>query len=252
MKIPAGMRPDARSLGLALLLVVSSGTNAMGSEAPSPHAWSVMGGAGVGLGLATSGVSSAMREGGYDDPEPCIWCSGPPRSTPYSRYAGLSWELEAFRPFGDTAWIGGLLARDLLAETHGYKAASSGGFMFLRQSVIAGAVLLGGGGGRVRATEHGFYWGGGPSLLRLGLEHEDSPGGHSVWATTLGAVGEVGWVAIVSGRMFSEVRCRACVVPTVSMGPVPRSLGGGPEGSLPRTRVNFTHVLLGVSLGRRF
>jgi len=243
------MRTCSTAVVVAAFLVI--GHDALGQQEPgSPvRVWSVSVAAGAGIGLSTRGVEAAMKAGGFDDLEGCMfWCTSP-KSTPYSDHGGRSMQLTVRRRLGGTTHVRAMVARTVLGETHGYKETAPGGFLFLKQSVITCAVLAGVGG----RDDRGLYIASGPSVFRVALEHTEMPGGPTVAAIRLGAIAALGFVVPLDRRYFLDLQGRCCITGPVKMGPVdvPGSYGSS-RGTLPRTGVNFTHGVLALGIARRF
>jgi hypothetical protein len=215
---------------------------------------------GPSLGLSTSGVARAMRAGGYDYPARCLsggifYCNeyGP---TPYSEYAGPSWELGVQRRLNATTWLEVLAVRDRLGRTIGYRNELPAGFMYLNQTVTAYAFVFGKGRETSEVSLRHPFISGGPALCRLELDHEGPPHvdvGDGAHALVPGAVASVGYAFRPAGGRFSaQLQLRFSLIPPVQLGPVLRPFSGGdPAGSLPRTRMSFTHVTAGIGLGFR-
>jgi hypothetical protein len=244
---------------LLTILIFGSAPFAASGRASAPKAWSAAIGVGAAVGLSTRGVSNAMRAGGYDDPT-CVSgglfsCDeiGP---TPYSEYAGVSWDLSIRRRVNPTTWLELLVARDKLARTIGYRDEVPAGEMYLNQTAASLAFLIG--KGRENADLAPRHpWGSiGPALFRVAINHEtpphqDTP--NNVSAILPGAVASIGYAFGPRSRRFvSEVQLRCNLIPPVKLGPVRLPLAGNdPAGSLPRTTINFTHVVIFLRLGMR-
>jgi hypothetical protein len=164
--------------------------------------------------------------------------------------------LSIRRRVSPTTWLEVLVARDNLGRTIGYRDTVPAGFMDLNQSVIACAFLVGKGRENPRVSLRKPYVAGGPALFRLALVHEGPPhvkGGGDVSALVPGAVASVGYIIrTTKERILVRAQLRCNLIPPVGLGPIRRPFSGDdPAGSLPRTRINFTHIVIGVGIGLR-
>ena len=244
---------------LLSILILGPATSAASEQTSASKAWSAAVGTGAAVGLSTRGVSNAMRAGGYDDPT----CRGgwflscdELDSTPYSEYAGKSWDLSVRRRMNSTTWLELLVARDNLGRTIGYRDEVPAGPMYLNQTATSLAFLIGKGREDAGLNLSHPWCSVGPALFRLAIDHENPPHQdtpNNVSAIMPGAVASIGY-ALGTGiwRSVAEVQLRCNLIPPVKLGPVRLPLAGNdPAGSLPRTTINFTHVVVFLRLGMR-
>lgn len=244
---------------LLAVLVLSHAALAASDGASASKAWSATVGVGKAVGLSTRGVSDAMRAGGYDDPT-CvsggIFSCDEVGPTPYSKHAGVSWDLSIRRRMNPTTWLELLAARNNLGRTIGYRDEVPAGEMYLNQTATSIAFLIG------KGREHaglgdGLPWGSlGLALFQVAVNHETPPHqdtANNVSAIVPGAVASIGYsLGPGSGRFIPEVQLRCNLIPPVKLGPVRLPLAGNdPVGSLPRTTINFTHVVVVLGFGMR-
>jgi hypothetical protein len=217
---------------------------------PPVRLWSVSIATGGARGRSTQDVEAAMRAGGFDDRTPDFF--GPGRDHPYSTGDGGGPLLTIRRRFGKMAHVRAMVSHVDLDETRGFtfgQTLGNWGWIDLRQSVSTYAIMA----GINREADGGFWVAGGPALYRVALERTGAFGGPDITANRLGAVAGLGFVLSVRKRFFAELQGQYRLVGSADVGPIDVAgiVGDSIAGTLPRTKVNFSHSVLLIGLGVR-
>lgn len=191
-----------------------------------------------------------MRAGGFDDRTPDFIFLG--RDHPYSTGGDGGSHLTIRRRFGEMAHVRAVVSHVDLGETHGFtfgQTSGNWGWIDLKQSVSTYAIMA----GINREADGGFWVAGGPALYRVALERTGAFGGPDITANRLGAVVGLGCVLPARKRFFAELQGQYRLVGSADAGPIDVAgiVRDSIAGTLPRTKVNFSHGALLIGLGVR-
>lgn len=247
------MYPTLRRVVVAALAMtlVSANSAAQTREEKPGRRWSVSWTAGAPFGgRSAADIEKAMVAAGLDDASPgCLFgpCYGTPH--PFSSTDGLGTTLTLGYLLRPRLELRALWGRANLGETDGYRDGPGfGTYMFLRQRITTVAVLP------ALKVSGGVRVGAGPSLNFLSVRDDAGTGG-GVGSTAIrpGLLAEASLTVPVRSRFFFEVSAQYRYVLPAEIGPIDKPAAMFSEGArLPRTRVSFSHGVVGLGLGVRF